>query len=212
VNGEPAPPTFVGAAMLMGGRGRRLGFDKRRLTHADGRSVVAVLAHALVEVFGRITYVGAAPALPGAPEGPVLADAGEGQGPPGALRTVLAHSAPGWLAVCALDLPKLTVEDLHTLRREALACRDARVVAPRSEGYGHLLAGAWHTDALRFFPTARPDAAGRLPSLQAWAQAAGVRYFAPRDENALANVNDPEAARAAGVRRADDGEGRSPLH
>jgi hypothetical protein len=120
---------------------------------------VAVLAHALVEAFGRITYVGAAPALPGAPEGPVLADAGEGQGPPGALRTVLAHSPPGWLAVCALDLPKLTVEDLHTLRREALACRDARVVAPRSEGYGHLLAGAWHTDALRFFPTGRPDAA-----------------------------------------------------
>ena len=193
----------------MGGRGRRLGFDKRLLTHAEGRSVVAVLARSLVEVFGRITYVGAAPALPGAPEGTVLADVGEGQGPPGALRTVLAHSPPGWVAVYALDLPNLTVEDLHTLRREALACRDARVVAPRSEGYGHVLAGAWHTDALWFFPTGRPDATGRLPSLHAWADAAGVQWFSPRDPQALANVNDPDAARAAGVRRAVDGAGRT---
>jgi molybdopterin-guanine dinucleotide biosynthesis protein A len=196
--------------MLMGGCGRRLGFDKRLLTHADGRSVVAVLARSLVEVFGRLTYLGAGPALPGAPDGTVLADTEAGEGPPGALRAALARSAPGWLAVCALDLPNLTVEDLHTLRREALACREARVVAPCSGGYAHLLAGAWHTDALRFFPTGRPDAVGRLPSLHAWAAAAGVRLFRPRDERAFANVNDPDAARAAGVRRAVDGDGHTP--
>lgn len=188
--------------MLSGGRSRRLGADKRRLRHANGESVLARLVATLRDTWAQVRLVGAAPLLEGAGACDVTRDQWPGLGAPGAVRSALITSAPGWVAVYALDLPNIGGAEIEAL---ALAVDRAerrapwvRVVAPFARGRGQPLAAAWHTSALSAWP-APIEPGGRAPSLHAWSRAAGASWFlSPRDA-AFDDVDEPADLDAAGL-------------
>jgi len=188
--------------VLSGGRGRRLGADKRRLRHADGESVLGRLIATLRGAWADVRLVGSAPLLDDVPGCDVTADQWPALGAPGAVRTALVTSAPGWIAVYALDLPGVGVAEVEALVRAVdRAEREAswaRVVAPFARGRGQPLAAAWHTSALAAWP-APVEPMGRAPSLHAWSRAAGVSWFlSPRDA-AFDDVDEPADMEAAGL-------------
>ena len=188
--------------VLSGGRGRRLGADKRRLRHAQGESVLGRLVTTLCGAWAEVRLVGGGPLVDDMPACVVTPDLWPALGAPGAVRTALVTSSPGWVAVYALDLPGVGVVEVEALVRAVdRAEREApwaRVVAPFARGRGQPLAAAWHTTALAAWP-APIDVGGRAPSLHAWSCAAGASWFLTPRVAALDDVDEPADLVAAGL-------------
>ena len=125
------------AAILAGGRARRLGGrDKSRIV-IGGRTILARQLDVLRRLVPRIVIVANAPERFADAGVPVLTDAVPGAGSLGAIYTALAD-APGPVLVLACDLPFVTAP---FLARVIEAGREADVAIPRGDdGYQPLCA------------------------------------------------------------------------
>jgi molybdopterin-guanine dinucleotide biosynthesis protein A len=134
----------VTAAILVGGRARRLGGALKPLLEVGGRTIldrqIATLGEAGCD---EILFVGH---WPGAPRGMGrhVADAVEGTGALGALYTALIAAATPVVVVLAGDLPFVTVTLLQRLL-PVEAANDA--VVPRTAGGWHPLCAAYRRRA-----------------------------------------------------------------
>ena len=125
------------AAILAGGRARRLGGrDKSRLV-IGGRTILARQLEVLRRVVTRIVIVANAPEQFADAGVPVLADAVPGSGSLGGIYTALAD-ADGPVLVLACDMPFVTAPFLARLIE---AGQEADIAIPRSrDGYQPLCA------------------------------------------------------------------------
>ena len=125
------------AAILAGGRARRLGGrDKSRLV-VGGRTILARQLDVLQRLVPRIVIVANAPEQFADAGVPVLVDAVPGSGSMGGIYTALTD-APGPVLVLACDMPFVTVP---FLARVIEAGREADIAIPRgNDGYQPLCA------------------------------------------------------------------------
>lgn len=180
----------VRVAILVGGRARRMGGAAKGLIEVDGEPNVLRLARALGWL-GPVTLIGDPTGPYGALGLPIVADAVPDGGATVGLATALASGPPGWVFVCALDLPRLDAETARWLA-DARQPGDRAVLA-RAGGHVQPLAGLWHTDVRA---TMRPDRA-----LKGLAEDVGARILDAPDPAAFANLNTPAdvaALRASG--------------
>ncbi|MEZ5290521.1 MAG: molybdenum cofactor guanylyltransferase [Vicinamibacterales bacterium] len=122
--------TTWSAAVLVGGRARRLGGRAKPLLDVGGRTVVERQAAAVTALGGTVTLVAAQDAAPADWPYPVVRDLMAG-GALAGLHAALTHAATPYVLVLAGDLPFLTVPFLAALleRRHA-----AEAVVPRPAG------------------------------------------------------------------------------
>lgn len=187
----------VTAALLAGGRSRRMGVEKALLV-LDGQRLVERAAGAL-SLFPRRMLVldrpGDGPLRDGRilPNWPRVYDRFPDAGPLGALVTALAASSTPWVVLAACDMPFLTAAYYEALlARLDPACR---VLVPRWEGGAEPLAGAYHRDALPWLVEA--VSRGELAVMEAVAglphcpvEPGWLEPLAPR--RLFRNVNRPE--------------------
>jgi molybdopterin-guanine dinucleotide biosynthesis protein A len=126
------------AAILAGGRGRRLGGRNKATLRVGERSLLDRQLAALQEVVGRTVIIASDP-LPYRDVGvPVVPDDPPGRGALGALHTAIQAGRPGGTLVVACDMPFLSA---LLLRYLAEAGDTADIVIPRtSRGYEPLCA------------------------------------------------------------------------
>jgi molybdopterin-guanine dinucleotide biosynthesis protein A len=177
----------VAAAILAGGRARRLdGIDKSRLI-VEGRSIIVRQLEALRRLTPQVFLV-ASDAERFADLGvPLVPDAQPGAGALGGLYTALISARADWIVVIACDMPFITSTALDQLVTEAAAA-DAD--------------GAWARSARGvepLFACYRTTAAPRLRALvdageRRLAAAGNVLTMREVDVDArvLTNVNTPE--------------------
>jgi molybdopterin-guanine dinucleotide biosynthesis protein A len=194
------------AAILVGGRARRLGGLDKSAVRVGGRAILARQIAALVGVADRIVLVGTATAPAGLPA-PVdaIPDARPDHGSLGGLYTALV-AAGGPVLVLACDMPFVTAPFLAHLLE---AAPDADAVVPRDAGGLHPLCAVYRPGCLPAFEQAL--AAGRLtivdvlPSVRVHEIGPDeVRRFDP-DGVLLMNVNRPEDLARADARAAGAG-------
>ena len=184
----------VSAAILAGGRARRLGgADKASLTVGRARIIDRQLA-ALSAVADDIRIVGHDPARYAGLGVRVIPDAIPDAGPLGGIYSALLDARHDRVLIVACDLPFVTVALLARLVEESRAATDADAVVPRS-GRG--------LEPLCAIYTTRCAAAARDRIGEGRLQAAGLLdavrtrilepdALAPYDEGALfENVNTP---------------------
>lgn len=191
----------VTAALLAGGRSRRMGVEKALLV-LDGERLIERAAGAL-SLFPRRMLVldrpGDGPLRGGQilPDWPRAYDRFPDAGPLGALVTALAASSTPWVVLAACDMPFLTAEYYDALiARLDPACR---VLVPRWEEGAEPLAGAYHRDALPVLVEAVSrgelavmDAVAGLPHCPV--EPGWLEPLAPR--RLFRNVNRPEEYQA----------------
>jgi molybdopterin-guanine dinucleotide biosynthesis protein A len=132
---SPADKDLFIAAVLAGGRGRRLGMDKSRL-EVDGKTVLERALDCLVEIFKKVLLVVQDPDFI-APAGyhvplEVVVDILPGKGPLGGIYTALQHSPAPYVFVMACDMPYPSRALIRCLLAEAPG-REA--VVPRRNEY-----------------------------------------------------------------------------
>jgi len=184
------PTPGVDGAVLLGGRSRRMGRDKAALA-VGGVPCATRVARALAEVCERVWLVGGR-----APEGAPGRPAPDPEGPPCALRGLVAAleaSDAAHVLVCATDLPLVTPRLLCALAGGPPA--DALV--PRDAAGAHPLCARYRRAAL--LGPARARLAGPALSLRGLLDAVDTRWLegdaldaADPDGVALWNVNTPE--------------------
>jgi len=132
------------AAILAGGRARRLGGQDKGALRVGAGSILERQVALLRARTSRVTIVGGPPdrALP--PDVTAVPDAFEDLGPIGGLYTALARARADRLLVLACDLPFVTGEFLEYL---VLAGPDAEVVLPRDDRGLHPLCAAYAASA-----------------------------------------------------------------
>jgi molybdenum cofactor guanylyltransferase len=123
------------AAVLAGGRGRRMGADKASL-EIGGRSVLERVLDCLMDIFTKILLV-VQDENYNTPAGygerlKVVVDVLPGKGPLGGIYTALEHSPAPYVFVIACDMPYPSCDLIHCLLAEAPG-RDA--VVPRRGEY-----------------------------------------------------------------------------
>ncbi|MFO7693025.1 MAG: molybdenum cofactor guanylyltransferase [Vicinamibacterales bacterium] len=203
------------AAILAGGRARRLGGrDKSRLV-IGGRTILERQLDVLRRLVSRIVIVANEPERFAGAGVPVLADALPGSGGLGGIYTAIA-GAPGAVLVLACDMPFVTAP---FLARVIDAGRDADVAIPRGhDGYQPLCAN--------YAPACAGPIRARIErgDLKVVGVLADVRVreigpdeIAPFDPDGLLlfNVNTAgdlaRAERAAGARDAAHANRQSPI-
>lgn len=190
----------LSAAILTGGKGRRMGGAAKGLLEVDGVRIVerqlAVLRLLVAEVFlvggdpGPYAYLGL----------PVVPDAIAGKGAPGGVHAALAHAAKPWVFCLACDMPfpSPAAIGLIASRREG-----ARAVAPLRGGFPEPLFALYSKRCLPDFERALREGD---PSLAQLLRIAGARLVPEAELEAvdprarsLWNLNTPEdLARASG--------------
>ncbi len=146
----PARPIPL-AAVLAGGRGRRMGADKARLPLA-GRSLLDRVCDRVARVARRVVVVGGT-ARPEDAGIPLVADRYPGADAKGGIATALAYGSGvlgprGWVAVVACDMPFVEPDLLARLWTER---GNARVVVPRGAAGYEPLCALYRCDALPGF-------------------------------------------------------------
>jgi molybdenum cofactor guanylyltransferase len=188
---------MVAAAIIAGGRGRRLGgVDKGALT-LDGRTFLERQLAVLRPLFGRVLLVTGAPPAP-PPEGVVLLEdqPPPGRGPLAGFEAALAALAPEESAVVCVggDMPLLQPAVLRLLRDHAPG---APAVVPRVDGFPEPLLARYGRPCLPAVTAAL--ATGRLQTSVFAAAIPGVVWLEPPVLRALdprllslENVNTPD--------------------
>lgn len=192
------------AAILVGGRARRLGGVSKSTLQVAGRSIqerqLAVLQEAGVD---QVAAIGPAPAPPHGVH--PVADAVAGAGALGGLYTALLWAPTERVLVLAGDLPFLSAPFLRRLW-DADAAADA--VVPRTAAGWHPLAAVYHRRVAALLKTRIDRPALRITDALAAMRVTelGPADVAPFDPDGmlLCNVNTPDdyqhACRRAGAR------------
>jgi molybdopterin-guanine dinucleotide biosynthesis protein A len=203
--GPTPPPTAWHGAILAGGASRRFGRDKA-FALVGGVRMIDAAAAALAGATSRVALLGSpervAAVADRLPAGVApLADDQPGRGPMAGLATVLARHPRSWVALLAVDLPRVPPDWW------------ARLAAHHRPGAAAIVArhpnGRWEPTAALYHGTLAAEAAASVTSGEAerlgfrgWLEAleAAARLVAvPVAElpaGALANVNRPEDAAA----------------
>lgn len=180
------------AAILAGGRARRLGGFEKGLLPLGGRSFVARQIEVLGGLADRIAIVAGDSDRYGGFGVPVLADVAPGAGSLGGILTALSV-ADDWVLVLACDMPFVTTPFLGRL---VDAAREADVALPRSADGPHPLCACYARTATD--PIRRRVEAGLLRVQDALADLRvaeiGGRTLAAFDPDGvlLLNVNTPD--------------------
>ena len=164
----------MSAAILIGGRSRRMGRDKATL-RVGGRPLVEWVRRRLARHFGEVLLIGSHPALPGLADlrGPRCVLAG--------IHAALARAGHARVFVTACDMPSVSVGLIRRLAR----CR-GRVVVPVSPDGPQPLHAIWSRACAG--PIARRLRAGRLSAMEAL-EALGAVRVPVRDGRPFFNVN-----------------------
>ena len=118
----------VAAAILAGGRARRMGGVAKPLLEVDGRAIVDRLVDALAPYAGEIV-VAVADVAQAPPGLRAIVDVVPGAGPLAGLAAARAAVAAPWLVAVAGDMPYVTAEVIAALL--ARTGPDVDAVAPR---------------------------------------------------------------------------------
>ena len=144
-----SPPSLrhfeIDAAILVGGRGRRLGGRDKSGLVIDGVTVLDRLLAVLPAVPATVMLVGG----PGEHTWPagvrVVPDAEPGLGPLGGIHAALTHITGDRALILACDMPFLTAPFLAWLAGQS---READVTVPRDARGMHPLCAVWATTAM----------------------------------------------------------------
>ncbi len=136
----------LAAAILVGGRSRRMGANKALLTLVPGGpTMVELVVSAVQAVSNDIVLVGSPADRNRYPALPWLADSPAGVGPLGGIRAALAASHTDRLLVVACDMPLLN----PTLLRYMVSCAfDHDALVPQVAGRLHPLHAIYHRSSL----------------------------------------------------------------
>lgn len=214
----PAPATTWLGAILAGGASRRFGRDKAFAAIAGRRLIdtaVAALAdaHSVTVLLGSAERVRTlAHTLP--PGVDVLADDVPGRGPLGGLATMLARHPNDWVALLAVDLPRVPRAWWRELARHHRP--GAAAIVPRDGARWQPAAALYHGSLAGSLAERVAAGAGRDLGFHAWLDALEVEggvCAVPTPSlppGALVNVNRPEDARALGNIFTNDAEQHDP--
>ena len=185
----------VAAAILAGGRARRMGGVAKPLLEIDGRTILDRQLAALAPHAGEIAIAVADPAQ--APPGlRAIVDASPGNGPLAGIAAARAALTAPWMIAIAGDMPYVTSEVIAALLDRCGDQIDA--VAPMVNGLPEPLLAVWSPRA--GLAAARRLAAGRFKTSGlltdeglrvAWLDEAALRAIDPA-LRCLVNVNRPE--------------------
>jgi len=184
---------MIGAAILAGGRGERLGGVAKPLVTVAGRRIVDRQLAVLAPIAEEILIVGAPPGIEGV-GARLVPDRRPGQGPLAGLEAALQATRADQLIVVAGDLPALSPRALALLVE---ASPDADAVVPRVAGRAEPLHARYARRTLAEV-RARLDAGER--ALHRMLDHLAVAWL---DEVALRAV-DPELLTLADVDTPDD--------
>jgi len=181
------PSVSLAAAILAGGRARRMdGLDKSRLV-VEGRAIIVRQLDALRRLTPQVFVVSSDAARFADLGVPLVPDALPGTGALGALYTALISARADWIVVIACDMPFITAAALDELVAEAAGAGGDGAWARSARGVEPL------------FACYRTAAAARLRALvdageRRLAAAGGVLNMRDVDIEArvLTNVNTPE--------------------
>ncbi len=199
---DAPPPTAWHGAILAGGASRRFGRDKT-FAVVGGRRLIDTAVSALADAESVTILLGGdervrsvADALPPGVE--VLADDFPGRGPLGGLATILVRHPHDWVALLAVDLPRVP-----RFWWRALAAHhrpDARAIVPRGATRWEPAAALYHGSLGRPLAERVTGGVGRDLGFHAWLDAlahgggvVGVSTLA-LPSGALVNVNRPNDA------------------
>ena len=185
----------VAAAILAGGRARRMGGVAKLTLEIDGRTILDRQLAALAPHAGEIAIAVADPAQ--APPGlRVIDDASPGSGPLAGIAAARAAVAAPWMIAVAGDMPYVTADVVGALL--ALAAPDVDAIAPRVNGLPEPLLAVWGRAAgpaaAHRLRHGRRKAAGLLTDEAlrvAWLDEPALRAIDPA-LRCLVNVNRPE--------------------
>lgn len=190
-------PTFS-VALLVGGRGRRLGGADKSALVVQGRTILERQVDAARSVTPSVLAVTSTTDDARRTELPLVYDLIPGSGALGALVTALTHAPTDVVVVVAGDMPFVTGPFLAWLARRL---GPADVVMPKDAGGYHPLCAAYHRRAAARIRLAVDagvrrvqDAIGTLQSVTV--EPDEYREFDP-DGRLLLNINTPEDYHAA---------------
>jgi molybdopterin-guanine dinucleotide biosynthesis protein A len=141
---EPPDSPLVDAAILVGGRGRRLGGTDKSALVVDGTTVLARELAALAGVAAHVVLVGDRPGATPPAGVRVVADAAPEVGPLGGIHTALAHATTDRTLILACDMPFLSPAFLAWLAGQG---RETDVTVPRNTRGLHPLCAVWSVTA-----------------------------------------------------------------
>ncbi|MGI9529924.1 MAG: molybdenum cofactor guanylyltransferase [Acidimicrobiia bacterium] len=168
------------AAVLAGGRNRRMGADKADLT-LDGETFLDRIVGTLSGSFDTVIVCGG----DRAPDGTTLvADPALGHGPLAGVVGAFAAAAGRDVFMTAVDMPMLTGDVIDALAKPLLSADQARIA--RVDGRPQPLCGLYGK-ALGPYAMARLDAADR--SMMAFIRRAPHLTLVDVDELTLRNIN-----------------------
>lgn len=180
-------------ALLVGGRGRRMGGVAKGRMERAGRPLAAHICEALAEVCGAVFLVGDDAAPYAALGWPIAPDVVSGAGAPGGVLSALRAAPAGtdWVFVVACDMPRFGSDLVDGLRPH----RGAVGAVWSAGGRMHPLCG-WWSPALA---SAIEDALPAGPSLRHLVRTLGLGIVEHPDAARFDNVNTPEDAARAGL-------------
>ncbi len=187
--GASIPATDVLAALLVGGRSRRMGQDKARLK-VGGTALAERLLRLVRPLVGRVVLCGDRPDL--ADLGvEVVSDRRPGQGPLAGLEAALQVAQVPWVMLLACDLAALDPATLRLLLagREAAEAEGALAVVVRGPRGPEPLVALYHQQL-------GPEVSRRLDmgarALHRLIEATRVSWVEVEDARVLVNLNTPE--------------------
>ena len=181
------------AAILNGGRARRMAGQDKAWVSVDGQPIVHRQLAVLQQRFSPIAMVvgerGHAKALPVA----ILADRIGGQGPVDGIAAALSWSPTEWILIVASDMPNLNLAIIDALL-DAIS-PEADVIACESEGRVQPLFALYHRKSLpaidAFLQAGHRKASQVLTELGLQVTWVSARKIAEH-HRAFANLNRPE--------------------
>lgn len=190
-------PTFT-VALLVGGRGRRLGGADKSGLVVQGRTILDHQVDTARSVTPSVLAVTSTPDDARSAHLPLFCDLIPGSGALGALVTALTHAPTDVVVVVAGDMPFVTGSFLRWL---AARLGDADVVLPRDAGGAHPLCAAYHRQAATPLRLAVDAGVRRVQDAIRTLRCVTVdpdqyREFDP-DGRLLLNINTPEDYHAA---------------
>jgi molybdopterin-guanine dinucleotide biosynthesis protein A len=197
-NAVQSNPVVCGAAILAGGRGRRLGGVDKGALEIGGRAIIEgqiALLHQLTPDLVIVASEATAYAQLGVP---VLVDEVAGVGPLGGIATALAHTHQPYTLIVACDMPFLSLAFLQHL---VARVRGVEVALPRSEDGYHPLCAAYARTVL---PAVRARLSDRRLDVIGLVRELRIAEIGPEELAAfdpgrvmLSNVNTPQDLRKA---------------
>ncbi len=185
-------PIFT-VALLVGGRGRRLGGVDKSTLIVDGRTILARQLQEARAVTPQVIAVASAAGSGTTSDIPTVIDHFPGAGPLGALITAILDSPTDVTVVVAGDMPYVTGPFLAWLAGQ---CGESNLVLPRDAGGYHPLCAAYHRTAAPALQQALDSGERRV---QTAVRALRTLVVGPEDYAAfdpegrlLLNVNTPE--------------------